>query len=338
VVELSAGRPTPWRQAMGAALYGPYGLFRTTAPGAHFRTSAHVSDLFASALLRLVIDADDSLDRPDALDLVDVGAGRGELLCRISALAPADLRRRLRLLAVERAPRPAALPAQIGWTDRMPAARSLVGVLVATEWLDNVPLDLAEVDPAGAARYVLVDPFSGEEQLGEPLSAADTAWAARWYGGDDWPSGTRLELGGPRDAAWAGAVAMLRRGLAVTVDYGHTRDTRPPYGTLAAFRGGREVAPVPDGSRDLTVHVAMDAVQAAGEAVAGTAARLTDQRTALTELGVEAIRPPLARASSDPVGYVRALALASQAAELMAPDGFGGHLWLRQPVGVNPGV
>jgi SAM-dependent MidA family methyltransferase len=332
---LSEGRPVSWRQAMAAALYGPAGFFTTSAPGAHFRTSAHVTDLFALALLRLVIDTDDSLGRPDPLDLVDVGAGRGELLSRMSTLAPADLRARLRLCAVERVPRPAGLPVNIGWTDQMPAPRSLDGVLVATEWLDNVPLDVAEVDDRGTARYVLVDQASGEEQLGEPLSAADSVWAARWYGGGPWHAQTRLELGGPRDAAWADAVATLRRGLAVTVDYGHIRETRPAQGTLAAFRSGRRVAPVPDGKRDLTVHVAIDAVRAAGEAIAGTSARLTNQRTALTELGIDASRPPLALASSDPIAYVHALAAATQAAELVAPDGLGGHFWLLQPVRIN---
>jgi SAM-dependent MidA family methyltransferase len=217
----------------------------------------------------------------------------------------------------------------------MPALRSLDGVLVATEWLDNVPLDVAEVDDRGTARYVLVDQVSGEEQLGEPLSAADSVWAAGWYGGGPWHAQTRLELGGPRDAAWADAVATLRRGLAVTVDYGHIRETRPAQGTLAAFRSGRRVAPVPDGKRDLTVHVAIDAVRAAGEAIAGTSARLTNQRTALTELGIDASRPPLALASSDPIAYVHALAAATQAAELVAPDGLGGHFWLLQPVRIN---
>ena len=333
LVEGSDGRPVPWQQAMTSALYGPSGFFVTAAPDAHFRTSAHVSDLFVSALLRLVVDTDESLGRPDPLDLVDIGAGRGELLGRISVLAPVDLRGRLRLCAVERSPRPPALPAEIGWTDRMPTPRSLVGLLVATEWLDNVPLDLAEVDEAGIARYVLVHPLSGEEQLGEPLSAVDHAWAGRWYGGDGtWPTGTRLELGRPRDAAWGSAVATLRRGLAITVDYGHTRDTRPLNGTLTAFRGGRQVPPVPDGSRDLTAHVAIDAVRAVGEAVAGTPARIMSQHEALTELGVDASRPPIDQASADPAGYLRALAAATQAAELLAPDGLGGHFWLLQPV------
>ncbi|NEC19081.1 hypothetical protein G3I50_12545, partial [Streptomyces parvus] len=75
--------------------------------------------------------------------------------------------------------------------------------------------------------------------------------------------GERAEIGRPRDAAWTGAVGCLTAGLAVAVDYAHGRGTRPPFGTLTGFRGGREVRPVPDGSRDLTAHVALDACAAA---------------------------------------------------------------------------
>jgi hypothetical protein len=38
-------------------------------------------------------------------------------------------------------------------------------------------------------------------------------------------------------------------------------------------------------------------------------------------------------AQRDPAGYARALANASNAAELTDPNGLGGHLWLFQPVG-----
>ena len=64
----------------------------------------------------------------------------------------------------------------------------------------------------------------------------------------------------------------------------------------------------------------------------GTPARLMTQREALTALGVDAARPPLDLASADPAGYVRALAAATKAAELIDPDGLGGHFWLLQPV------
>lgn len=341
-------RPRRWRTAMADALYGPSGFFvagstgragparsagpaSLAGPAGHFRTSAHASALFAAAVLRLVCVVDEALGHPPRLDVVDVGAGGGELLRGLAGLAAPELRDRLRLVGVDLAPRPVDLPAPIGWASAVPAP--VTGLLVATEWLDNVPLDVAVMDESERPRYVLVD-RTGRESLGPPLDDADDRWLRRWWPGG---AGARIEIGRTRDEAWASAVAAITTGLAVCVDYGHRAADRPPFGTLTGFREGREVAPVPDGSTDLTAHVAIDAVAAAGSAVAGGAAPvLLRQRAALPALGVSGARPPLALASRDPAGYVRALAAASQAAELTDPAGLGGHFWLVQPVGLAP--
>jgi SAM-dependent MidA family methyltransferase len=312
-----------WREAMSRALYGPGGFFVDGTPAAHFRTSAHASPLFAGALARLVHLVDLALGAPDRLDLVDVGAGRGELLVALLGAVPPGLGARLRPVAVELAPRPAGLPERIEWRADLPA-RALTGVLLGTEWLDNVPLDLAALDPSGTARYLRTD-----DSLGEPLAGSDLAWVRRW-----WPlrPGARAEIGAPRDAAWAAAVAAVARGLAVAVDYGHLRTERPVLGTLTGFRGGRQVPPLPDGGCDLTAHVAFDALAAA---VAGPPAPvLLRQREALRELGVSAARPALERAGTDPAGYLRDLARAGAAGELTDGAGLGGHLWLLCPVGI----
>jgi SAM-dependent MidA family methyltransferase len=134
--------------------------------------------------------------------------------------------------------------------------------------------------------------------------------------------------------AWAEAVGSIDRGLAVAVDYGHLRVDRPIDGTLTGYRGGRQVAPMPDGSCDVTAHVAVDSVAAAGERVARCAYSLVSQQEGLRTLGADGGRPPLALATSDPTGYMRALAAASTVAELTDPAGLGGHWWLLQPVGV----
>ena len=127
----------------------------------------------------------------------------------------------------------------------------------------------------------------------------------------------------------------------MAVDYAHVRDSRPPFGTLTGFRAGREVPPVPDGSCDVTAHVALDACAAAvGEPgggptagpVTGPVTELVTQREALHRLGVSGGRPPLSLASTDPAGYVRALASAGEAAELTARGGLGDFLWLTRRV------
>lgn len=315
---------------MTAALYGPGGFFVTGAgPAAHFRTSAHVGPAFATALLRLLEQVDAALDQPDPLDLVDIGAGRGELLGALAGLVPPALARRLRLTAVELAPRPESSLAAITWRDSPP--EGVTGLLIATEWLDNVPVDLATHDSTGW-RTVLVDPATGAESTGGPVDPEAARWLVDWWPADP---GARAEIGLSRDEAWASAVATVRRGAALAVDYGHLRAHRPPLGTLTGYRNGREVPPVPDGSCDLTAHVAIDSVAAAGAAVAKQPYALLSQRDALRALGVDGRRPPLALASADPAGYVRALAAASAAAELTDPAGLGGHWWLLQPVGVE---
>lgn len=360
-----------WRDAMDRALYGPGGFFVAgPGPAAHFRTSVHASPTFALALLRLIMQVDAALAHPPVFTVVDVGAGRGELLRSLAALVTSEtptttaiaglpaaasvpLAQRVRFTAVELAPRPEDLPERVTWVNEIPSG--ITGLLLATEWLDNVPLDIA-VPAVGGWRYLLVDPTSGEKSVGDPVSPADADWLATW-----WPAptgapvversraagrrqsdenlsvgevGERAEIGRARDAAWTEAVRKLQRGLALAVDYGHLRDGRPVNGSLTGYRAGRQVVPMPDGSCDVTAHVAIDSVASAGERVAGCAYSLVSQRDALRALGADGGRPPLSQARTDPAGYVRALAAASTVAELTDPAGLGGHWWLLQPVGV----
>jgi SAM-dependent MidA family methyltransferase len=177
---------------------------------------------------------------------------------------------------------------------------------------------------------VLVDPADGTERLGEPVTDTDAEWLRRW-----WPltePGTRAEIGSARDAAWADAVSSLRRGVALAVDYGHTAQTRPLFGSLTGFARGAEVDPVPDGTRNVTAHVAMDAVSAAVSG--GDPPVLCHQRTALQGLGVDGTRPDVALASADPAEYLRRLVAAGEGAELTDRTGLGAFRWLLQPVGI----
>ncbi|MEP6697290.1 MAG: SAM-dependent methyltransferase [Pseudonocardiales bacterium] len=305
--------PVPWREAWEAALYRPWGFYRHSAgPSAHFRTSVHASPLFAGAILRLARSA--GLDT-----VVDVGAGGGELLRELSRLDPG-----LRLCGVDLGARPTDLPDRTSWTETVP---EVDGVLLANEWLDNVACDVVEVTADGP-RVVLVDPATGMESVGPPPAPADREWLDRW-----WPltqPGQRAEVGRSRDDAWAAAVGRLGRGLAVAVDYFHSVGARPYDGTLTGYRHGRQVDPVPDGSCDITAHVALDACAAAVQG----AHLLVPQRAALRALGVHGGRPPRALASSDAPAYLAALTAAGEAAELTDAGGLGGFGWLVHAVGV----
>jgi SAM-dependent MidA family methyltransferase len=336
----------PWSAAMDGALYGPGGFYRARGgPAAHFRTSVHASPLFAGAILRLLVEVDRCLGHPAQLSLVDVGAGGGELSANLYAqlsaplplsaapdapltAVPPDLPARLRMIAVELADRPPGLPAAIAWCRELPTG--LTGLLIANEWLDNVPCDVAQLTPRGL-RLVEVA-RDGTERPGPEPGPEQRAWLETW-----WPLGevgNRAEIGLMRDAAWRQAVGALERGVAVAVDYAHEHDARPPLGTLTGYAHGRQVEPVPDGSCDLTAHVALDACAAA---VSADWTALLTQRAALHRLGLHGARPDLRLAGSDPGGYLRALSRAGQAAELTDPAGLGGFGWLVHGVGTARG-
>lgn len=287
----------PWSEAWELALYGPDGFFMREQPITHFRTS--VGPAYAAAMRRLAGLVDEALGRPDPFDVVDLGAGRGELLLTLP-----DVPARWRLTAVERAPDPSV---GLRWLADVPL---LTGLLIANEWLDAVPLDVVQ-----DGRVVLVAP-TGEERPGPPSPYG--AWCQRW-----WPDARRVEVGLPRDRAWARACSRVRRGLAVAADYGHLRATRRP--TLTGYRSGRSLPAAPDGACDVTAHVALDSCAAA------SGSRLLTQRTALRALGVTGRVPVYDGAAG---GYAAGLAGASQAGRLLDPAGLGGFGWLVREVGI----
>jgi SAM-dependent MidA family methyltransferase len=280
-----------FRQAWRTALYGPGGFYRRERPAQHFRTSVHASALFAQAVARLAREI-------GASQVVDIGAGEGELgqVLRETGLAVLD----------------------VELDDELP--EKLTGLVIANEWLDNVPCELAELDADGRPRYLLAD-----QTLGDVVSGNDLEWLRTW-----WPltePGERAEIGSTRDEAWADVVRRLD-GVALAIDYGHVRAARPPYGTLSGFRNGRECDPVPDGSCDITAHVALDSL-----AAAVPRSSITRQRVALKALGVSAARPPHELARTDPLRYVAELSSAGEAAELMDPSGLGAFGWVWSGIG-----
>ncbi len=309
-----------WQVAWQRALYGPGGFYlAASGPGGHFTTATHgaLGTVLAEAVVRLA--------RENGLShIVDVGAGRGELLSQVHAADPG-----LRLTGVDVVARPAALGTAVEWQvapggATLPDALQALdeALVVAHEWLDVVPCPVAEVDDDGVLRRLLVDPESGAESLGRPVDGDELDWAAT-----QWKTsipGERVEVGLSRDRAWADLVGRVDRGVVVAVDYGHRGGDRPVGGTLAAYRRGQLVTPVPDGTCDLTAHVAMDTLDHD---------ELLDQRTALRGLGVDGRPPPLDLASSDPQAYLQTLARSSAAAALTAPGGFGDFLWAVKRVG-----
>jgi SAM-dependent MidA family methyltransferase len=229
----------------------------------------------------------------------------------------------MRIIGIDVVDRPEGLDERVEWLRSPGGARLPDGLarlddalVVAHEWLDVVPCTIAVVRTDGVLAEVLVDPVTGAERLGPAVPDEDREWADRHW--PDREPGDRVEIGATRDAAWRDLVSHVDSGLLVAVDYGHSRSERPSGGTLAAYQEGGQRRPVPDGTCDLTAHVAMDSLDAD---------EVTLQRPLLRSLGVTGALPGHALAQRDPIGYLRALERASAEARLVDPAGFGGFWW-----------
>ena len=160
---------------MQESLYGEGGFYRHGLPGEHFRTSVTAADAVRVSDSRARRPGRRRPGYPDPFDVVDVGAGGGELLAGLGAV-PA----RWRLTGVDLSGR---------FTASVPR---VIGLLIANEWLDNVPLDVVE-----DGRLVEVDERGRRadrraRERGRP--GLGCALVAR--------SGRRVEVGRPRDEAW----------------------------------------------------------------------------------------------------------------------------------------
>ena len=303
-----------WQAAWQEALYGRAGFYRRSeGPAGHFSTSAQGipggGRLLAAAIVALAADAGCSR-------VVDVGAGRGELLREISAVAP-----QLELTGVDVVARPAALPSRIGWLvspggGELPSElRGMTDtVALAHEWLDVVPCPITEYDGT-AWRLVEVDD-AGAERLGASVKGSDLQWLQRNWAADD--PGERAEIGTTRDAAYSSLRDRIDSGLLVVVDYGHLRPDRPADGTLTGYRDGAQCRPIPDGSTDITAHVALDTLGAD---------ELLCQRELFDRLGLRPPRPPLQLAHDEPAAYLTQLAACGTYAQLTATGGLGDFWW-----------
>lgn len=309
----------PWSRAWERAARS---FWASTTPPEHFATSA--GDVLADRLATVVMDVHARLGASDDFTVMDVGAADGALLASIRERCSL-IGSRSRWLAVD--VREHFVPGVEGVVAHVPGplpGTPVRGVVMAHEWLDEIPLDVVERDADGDDRIVLVDD-SGAEVLGPSLrddgacetwgvdAAATREWLVRW-----WPlrePGDRAEIGISRDAAWSWLTRLVASGLALAVDYGHDAAQRQDalrHGTLAGYRDGRAADPVPDGSVNITAHVAIDSCAAA---VPGTS--VTRQIDEVTPAAL-----PHGATAADVQRYF-------DARRLRQPAGLGGFAWMR---------
>ena len=310
--------PRSWCAAWAGAATGPAGFWRHSSPAAHFRTASTLGPELAEAVAAL-------LDRhPEVVGVLEVGAGDGRLLAALRAQRPA-----LWLAGLDLRERPDGLTASVHWGQddwdgsagawttggcRRLLAQAPGPVLVlAVEWLDDLPCPVVLGGADGGQE------LDADGVPSRPLSSTAADWLRAW-----WPGDGPAEVGRTRDEAWAWLVGELAAhgGLALMVDYGHERDDRPRTGSLAAYRDGRAVPALPTPDRNLTAHVAVDAVQAAGERAGARTLTRDRQSAALADL----LSPAPAG------GVLEVLAARSRRRALTSAAGWGDHWWLLQQV------
>jgi SAM-dependent MidA family methyltransferase len=195
------------------------------------------------------------LGEPEPFTVVEAGAGRGALAKAVLAAAPA-CGPALRYVAVERS---AALraqhPAGVDSAAAMPA-EPFAGVILANELLDNLPFGLLERMADGWAE-VHVD-----ADLREVLVPVDSEVEA--------PAGARIPVQRAARAWVEAALALVRPGRVVAVDYADTTGSmarRPWTDWVRTYRShGRGTHPLEDlGLQDITCEVAVDQLPPAAQ-------------------------------------------------------------------------
>ncbi|HVE94785.1 MAG TPA: SAM-dependent methyltransferase [Acidimicrobiales bacterium] len=343
--------PIDFAEFMELALYSDSGFYGGGGGpgrrGADFLTSPEIGPLFGAVVANALDRWWTKLDQPDPFVVVEAGAGRGVLAASILGAQPACAPA-LRYVMAER-----AAPARAAASDVLaitPAAVALageghgggpivtvlddlptgpfVGVIVANELLDNLPVRLLERTVEGWAE-VLVGLDESETVFVEVLVPADDDAAARATAlTRDPPSGARVPLHDAAIAWLARARRSLEGGRVVAFDYGvHRTDelTQRDWSDWlrtyqAQGRGGAPLARA--GEQDVTCEVAFDQLapdsltpQADWLAAHGIASLVDEARATWTE-----------RAAIGDLVALKARSRVGEADALLDEEGLGAFL------------
>jgi len=331
--------PISFAAFMEAALYDPeFGYYMTAGPRigleGDYYTSLDVHPIFAELVGRQIAQAAEAIVPSGEFTIVEMGAGKGLLakhLLNAYRRDKPDFLARLRYLLVERSPAMVETQKQrlleltdagvnIAWVPDLDAvsADSITGVFLSNELVDAFPVHRLVKRPLGLREiFVGWDGSRFIEIEAPPFSPDLEAYFAR--------IGISLEVGQQAEVnlqalEWMRQVGTrLRRGLVVTIDYGHAAaDLFAPArktGTLLGYyRHTVSDSPyVHVGQQDLTAHVDFTSLALAGQDMGLKVTGFTNQLHFLIGLGIES-----SFAGLDPESPQSAAMR-----ELLRPDGMG---------------
>jgi len=317
VARIERDGPITFADFMETALYDPdFGYYTTPGsrigPDGDYYTSPDVNPIFAEMIGKQLAQVAEAIEGPgDASEdftIVEMGAGKGllgrHLLNAYRRGNPAFLSR-VRYLIAERS---AAMIAEqqcrlrsllqdsvpITWASDLShlPAESLTGVILSNELVDAFPVHRVVMRPLGLREiYVGWAQDRFIEIEAPPFSLTLESYFKRL--GINLEDGQRAEVN-LQALEWMRQIgAILRRGLVLTIDYGHTAaDLFAPTrktGTLLCYHQ-HTVSDTPYlrvGQQDLTAHVDFTSLALTGREVGLEVTGFTNQLHFLMGLGIE---------------------------------------------------
>ncbi len=152
----AAGGAISFEQYMGLALYGEGGFYQDGGKAGRrgdFITSPEVGPLFAAVIARYLDDCWNELGCPSSFDVVEVGAGPGTLARGIFDAQPKCMAA-LKYVAVEVSEAQRSLHPDFVDSVEVFPDRTIQGVVLANELLDNLPFKLFVYDSKWMEAFV----------------------------------------------------------------------------------------------------------------------------------------------------------------------------------------
>lgn len=153
---VAAGGAISFEQYMGLALYGEGGFYQDGGKAGRrgdFITSPEVGPLFAAVIARYLDNCWNELGCPSSFDVVEVGAGPGTLARGIFDAQPKCMSA-LKYVAVEISKAQRALHPDFVDSVEVFPDRTIHGVVLANELLDNLPFKLFVYDSKWMEAFV----------------------------------------------------------------------------------------------------------------------------------------------------------------------------------------
>ena len=275
-----------------------------------FFTAPELSPILAKTLVRQVLEIDAQLGHPTPFHFIEMGCGNGsfaaDFLQYCQIVAP-DFLARLRYILVERSVHLQSVQAshilevmgscqesQLRWVSSVDLLEreSVVGVMFSNELVDAFPVHRVRCNK-DHLQEVFVDYKDGQfvERLSPLSSSTVEDYVSRH--GVQLREGQTSELHVAAEQWMVAVDRVLRQGIVITVDYGHTAGdyyaSERNNGTfLCYFRHAISTNPFERiGEQDMTAHVNFSALAKAGEERELQSLGFTNLANWLMGLGVE---------------------------------------------------